>query len=113
MTILRRAAENLGVTVKGRNKEYHSNYDATKYDAKMVFNYQQGTAAVINNDKGGYELMIDNFCNPITEKLGKDCSILGREYSKLMVEKQAIGMGGIVTASTLNSNGEVLMQISL
>jgi len=113
LSVLARAAKNLGVEVGERNKRYYSQWNSERYDAKLVFKYQDGDAAVIEKKEGGYELMIDNFNNPIVAKLGKDCCYLGREYSKLLVEQQAFNMGGMITSSTINSKGEVLMQISL
>ena len=54
-----------------------------------------------------------NFYNPITEKLGQDCSLLGREYSKKMVEREAFGMGGIITKSQYLEDGTVEMTVSV
>ena len=107
LEILKQAAKNLGVEVTGRNSEYSSIYESEIYDATMVFSYKNGTAAVTKNKKDFYELIIDNYCNPIREKIGEDCSLLGREYTKLTVMQQAIFMGGVVTSTVTKENGEI------
>ena len=110
---MKQAALALGVEVLKEDQNFHSNYDSTRYTAKQVFSYGGGKAAIIQQKDGSYEMTIDNFCNPIVDKLGKDCCLLGREYSKKLVEKQAMLMGGVITASSVNSLGEVQMVISL
>ena len=113
LEVLKKAAKVLGVEVLGRNKQYNSHYDSTFYDAHVVLSYENGTAAIIKKKNGTYEMMVDNYHNPITQKLGNDCTLLGREYSKLLVEQQAMMMGGMVTQSRLMDNGTIQMQITL
>jgi len=113
LRLLKKAAVRLGVEViEGENLKLESVYEKAQ-DAVMLFKYNGGVAGVIKNDKEGYSMSMDNFYNPICEKVGADCSLLGREYSKMLVEHQALMMGGVITQSTVMDNGSVEMIINV
>jgi hypothetical protein len=106
------AAKRLGVSVESGCKGYTSPYTSRAVDAEVIFSYDGGDAVAVRTNKG-YELMIDNWHNPITSKLGRDCTTLGREYTRTLVEQQAAGMGGLVTHNQIMQDGSVQMQISI
>lgn len=113
LILLKKAAKNLGVEViEGKGLKLESVYQKAQ-DAVMLFKYNGGVAGVIKNEKGGYELSMDSFYNPICEKVGENCSMLGREYSKMLVEQQALMMGGVITQSQVLDNGSIEMVISV
>jgi len=109
---MKAAAERLGVeVVTGEGLKLESVFQKAQ-DAVMLFKYQNGVAGLIEC-ANGYELSIDNFHNPICKKLGDNCDLLGREYSKMLIEQQAVMLGGIVSKSEVLSNGNVEMVISI
>jgi len=109
---MKAAATKLGVeVVTGDNLKLESVFQKAQ-DAVMLFKHKEGVAGLLKVDNG-YELSIDNFCNPICTKLGDNCDLLGREYSKMVVEQQAAMMGGFISQSTVLDNGSIEMTISL
>ena len=112
LSLLEKAAKKLGVKVtRGKDLKLESIYQESQ-DAVMLMKHKDGQAGIVKT-KSGYEMVVDNFYNPVTDLLGNDCTLLGREYSKLLVEQQAMMMGGMVTHSTITENGSVEMTITL
>lgn len=109
------AAESLGVQVD-RSKKVHQGRHTGRTAVEMVIGSGErsgGTAAaVIDNHDGTYSVQIDNYQNPLTQKLGRDCSKLCQEYTKLIVEDQIAMMGGIIS-DTETKNGEIHLTVSL
>jgi hypothetical protein len=112
LKMMKRAAMRLGVEVlEGSDLKLESAFQKAQ-DVVMLFKYKDGVAGIVKG-KSGYELSIDNFYNPICELVGEDCKLLGREYSKMLVEQQALMMNGVVSQSTILENGSVEMVISI
>ena len=85
----------------------------TDKKAEMLFEYKQGVAGVVKNDAGELQLFVDNWGNPITDILGKDCSTLGREYTISTVKQQALNVGGVLTGMTVSEDNTTEVTITL
>lgn len=107
------AAKELGVKVtKGNNLKLTSLYQPTQ-DAEMLFEYKGGLAGVIKDENGDFTLTIDNFGNPLVDKVGRDCAILGRGYSVKVVERQTMMMGGFILGNEMLEDGSLEMTIQV
>ena len=109
---LRRAAERLGGKVTEEKKSYEERYTGN-VESVMAFEYQGGRAYVTQELDGEYKLTIDNYGNPITQKIGRDCALLGREYATTIVEDQALAMGGVILSQDVQKDGSVHIELSV
>lgn len=112
LAALSRAAERLGVKVTQGKRTYKEQYTGN-VDSVMAFEYQGGRAYVTQEQDGEHKLTIDNYGNPITQKIGKDCALLGREYAITIVEEQALAMGGVILSQDTQNDGSVHIEISV
>lgn len=113
---LRSAAEKLGVNVQeaeqGKTIKFRSSY-AGEVDAKMILSQGGGQCAIVETGDGTYQTIIDNWNNPIVNKVGSNCDALCRDYASEVVRHQALMMGGTVTGQEVNAQGEVQMRIQV
>lgn len=113
---LRSAAEKMGCEVQeaeqGQTLKFRSSY-AGEVDAVMIITDGRGQCAVVDAGDGTYQTIIDNWNNPITHKVGSDCSTLCRDYASEVVRHQAMMMGGTVVGQQINANGEIQLRIQV
>jgi len=109
--LLKKAAEKLGCTVE-EGKTFHSSY-AGDIKADMIISAKGGQAALQQNADGTYTVVIDNWCNPITDVVGQDCALLTREYTTELTKEQALLMGGVITSEQVLQDGSVEIEIAV
>lgn len=109
--LLKKAAEKLGCKVEDR-KTFHSSH-AGDIEVDMVISARGGQAALQQNADGTYTMVIDNWCNSITDVVGQDCKLLTREYTTELTKEQALLMGGVITSEQLLQDGSVEIEIAV
>ena len=113
---LRNAAEKLGLDVQeakeGETIEFRSGY-AGNVKAKMILSDGSGKCAVVESADGTYQTLIDNWHNPIVNKVGRDCETLCRDYAGEVVRSQAMLMGGSIVGQTVTPNGELQLRVQI
>lgn len=113
---LKRAAENMGLEVEEAENDgtisFQSSYAGT-VKAKMIIRDGSGQCAVVESADGTYQTIIDNWNNPIVNKVGRDCDTLCRDYAAEVVRGQAMLMGGAIVGQNVTANGELQLRVQL
>ena len=114
LDVLKRVAESKGLKVEKGSTTFNSVYGDTT-EAEMIITDNRGGGCAVANakDGDGYELVIDNYSNSITQVVGQDCDILSRDYMVEIVGDQATAMGGIVTDMETLKDGSIEIHISV
>lgn len=113
LDLLEKVAKNLGVNVtraqEGRKLQLRSSYAGVQ-EADMLLEYNGGVAGVVEVD-GGYAVTLDNWGNPIVEKIGHSGATLSRDYQTEVTKQQALLLGGMVASCEVAKDGYVDVEI--
>ena len=104
---LERACKNLGLSME--KKERVASHWAGEVDSVASITDGKGGVAAVLKKKDGYELSIDEYRNPLVSVVGRECSLLTREYT-VEVVKQEIGNIGLVNSVTVQEDHSVVVQ---
>lgn len=104
---LARACNNLGLSYN--QKEQVTSRWAGKLDSVASITDEKGGMAAVVQKEDGYELSIDEYRNSLVKTVGRECSLLTREYTTEVV-KQEIANVGLVNSVNVQENGSVVVQ---
>lgn len=115
---LRSAAERMGLNVQsaeeGKTLNFKSSYAGSVNAAMIITDGSgRGQCAVVADANGEYTTIIDNWGNPIVDKVGRDCSTLCRDYAAEVVRQQALMMGGTVSMDRVLSDQSMEIHIQI
>jgi len=116
LNILLSAAKKLGLKVqKGDNLTYRSHY-VTSSGCSAILTTQDGRGQAGVKKVAGqdtYEMVLDNYNNPLIKVAGRDCALLGREYTAEMVRQQSMLMGGVISNEEILQDGSIVITTSI
>lgn len=109
-------AKKKGLTIhkaqKGDTIRMHSTY-AGEVDCERIYSHNHGEVGVYRQADGSYTTIMDNYHNPIVQKIGPSASYLMREYSTEIVHAQAMSMGGVIASQEILKDGSVEVEIQI
>jgi len=111
VSLLKEVAKKKGIEVVDR-KSINSDF-AGERNCEFVLSYHHGEAGVIKNPDGSYSILLDNWHNPIVDKIGEDGDILCRDYMVEKAKREAAMLGGVVAAEAVDTNGNVELTIQI
>lgn len=117
LSILDMIAERSGLKVhkgekRGDKVKLHSSY-AGQMEVDRMYWYNGAEMGVVQNAAGSYDVVLDNYRNPICSIVGRDGDKLLQDYGVEVVHQQAMNMGGIISNQETLADGSVAIEIQI
>lgn len=106
LSALERACKNLGLSYE-RKEQVTSRYAGKLNSVAEITDEKGGMAAVVRKDDS-FALSIDEYCNSLTKVVGRNCSLLTREYTTEVVREE-IGHVGMLNSVETQDDGSVVL----
>jgi hypothetical protein len=79
---------------------------------EFILDYNEGKAGVVKT-ADGYGIVLDNWNNPIVEKIGSDGNLLCRDYMVEKAKQEAAMLGGVIASQAVDQVGNVELTIQV
>lgn len=110
LVLLRKVASEKGIEVV-ESDTLTSAYAGTQ-KVEFVLKHKGGMAGVMKIEDG-YTILLDNWNNPIVEKIGADGNLLCRDYMVEKAKQEAAMLGGVIAAQAVDQMGNVELTIQV